>query len=675
MTEAVRDERPARRSGSWRPLVLVGAIGLVVAAVAAGAGGATTPYAIGDPGAVVRWSLPLVRLVHDVAASATVGLLVLAGFLVPETTRTDHRVRAARLAAGTAGVWAAAGAALVILVFSDISGLAVSDPDYGPNLSALVWDLDTTRAQLLSTVVVAAVALGALLVSSKTAIAWLGILSVVAVLPLALAGHAAASRDHMSGVNTLAVHLVAATLWVGGLLALLVMRKELGRHLPVTVARYSVLAGWSYAALLASGVLAAWLGLASVADVVSAYGALIAVKVLALVALGVLGWQQRRIVVARLRERVDSGASTGRPFVRLAVTELVLMGVALGAAVALARTPSPSSDALAPPTSMVYELSGYADPGPVTSNTWWSAWQVDWLWLAVAVVMVGTYLRWYLRLRRRGDAWPVHRPIIWTLGWAVFVYATSGAPGVYGRVLFSGHMVMHMTVAMLVPLLLVPAAPVTLALRALPARPDKTLGPREVLLAVVHSRYLRVVANPVVAAGIFFFSLAIFYFSPLFELALRTHTGHLLMTTHFLMAGYLFVWALVGTDPGPRRWPPLILLVILFATISFHAFFGVVLTGSNTLLAPGFFEVIDLPWVADPVADQRTGGAIAWGVGEAPTLALALMVAVQWLRSDRLETSRLDRQADRDGDAELAAYNAQLARWAEQAQRARGGRA
>ena len=113
-------------------------------------------------------------------------------------------------------------------------------------------------------------------------------------------------------------------------------------------------------------------------------------------------------------------------------------------------------------------------------------------------------------------------------------------------------MVMHMIVAMLVPLLLVPAAPLTLALRALPSRPDKTWGPREVILQVVHSRYLGALANPVVAAALFFFSLAIFYYSPLFELALRTHTGHVAMMVHFLLSGYLFVWVLIGIDPGPQ---------------------------------------------------------------------------------------------------------------------------
>jgi cytochrome c oxidase assembly factor CtaG len=246
------------------------------------------------------------------------------------------------------------------------------------------------------------------------------------------------------------------------------------------------------------------------------------------------------------------------------------------------------------------------------------------------------------------------------------VWATCGAPGVYGRVLFSVHMLMHMTVSMAVPILLVLAAPVTLALRTLTPRQDNTLGPRELLLGLVHSRYLAVIGNPLVAAAIFFGSLVIFYFSPLFEFALRTHTGHVLMTTHFLLAGYLFVWVLVGIDPGPKRWPPSLRLIILFITVSFHAFFGVALTTGTTLLAPTFYQGLHLPWAVDLLADQRNGGAVAWGVGELPTLILAMLVTLAWVRSDTAETKRLDRQADRDDDADLKAYNAHLAAISEQ---------
>ena len=251
------------------------------------------------------------------------------------------------------------------------------------------------------------------------------------------------------------------------------------------------------------------------------------------------------------------------------------------------------------------------------------------------------------------------------LAWLTFIWSVSGAPGVYGRVSFSWHMTSHMTIAMIVPILLVLAAPITLIARVEPHRKDGTYGPREIVLGLVHSKYVAFWANPIVAGINFVFELIIFYYSPLFELALTTHTGHVLMIVHFLLAGYLFAMVLVGVDPGPRKWAPALRLVVLFATMSFHAFFGVAIQSSNTLLAPGFFSIVNIPWIPDPLLDQRHGGAIAWGIGDVPSLLLAMLLVLAWVRSDDAEARRHDRQADRDHDADLTAYNARLASIAE----------
>jgi putative copper resistance protein D len=361
-------------------------------------------------------------------------------------------------------------------------------------------------------------------------------------------------------------------------------------------------------------------------------------------------------------DRIDKDPLAGRLFGRLALIEVVIMGAAFALGSALSRSAPPVPKTPLANPDPTYALTGFGAPaGPLSGIDWLTAWRIDWLWLTVSLLAVVLYLLGVRRMRARGDGWPVMRAIGWVLGWAIFVWATSGAPGVFGPVLFSVHMLMHMTVSMSAPILMVLAAPVTLALRTLTPRRDNTLGPRELLLGLVHSRYLAVIGNPIVAAAIFFGSLVVFYFSPLFELALRTHTGHVLMTLHFLLAGYLFAWVMVGIDPGPRRWPPLLRLVILFATVSFHAFFGVALTTGTTLLAPSFYQGLHLPWAVDLLADQRNGGAVAWGVGELPTLVLALLVTLAWVRSDDAESKRLDRQADRDDDAELKAYNAHLA--------------
>lgn len=646
---------PPAGSPARLPVAVLALAALAVLPLAAAVGQAAAREVIGDPGAVSRWGVLYARTLHDVCAAATVGLLLHAAFLVPETTRTHRRVTATRLAGIAAALWTVAGAAGVLLGMAVLSGTPLTDPTFGQQLATFGWSLEPIRVGIISTALAAVVSVGALLTRGRTAMAWLCALSVVALLPLALGGHAAGAADHATAVNALAVHIVAVTIWVGGLLALAALRPMLGRDLAPTAERFSTLAGWCYVAVALSGVQSGVIRVGTWGDLGTRYGVLVIVKAAALVVLGAAGWWHRRSLLPRLRSEGSLA-----PFVRLVVAELAVMGVAIGTAVALARSAPPVPDSPAEDTSHVYQLTGYPAPAALTTGSWFETWTTDWLWLAVAVVAIGLYLAGVVRLRRRGDAWPVHRSLLWVLGWLVFLYAVCGAPGVYGRVLFSMHMVMHMVVAMVVPLLLVPGAPILLALRALRARRDKTWGPREVLLMTVHSRVFRVLANPVLAAALFFFSLAVFYYSPLFELALRTHTGHVLMLLHFLLTGYLFVWVLVGVDPGPRRWPPLMLLVVLFATMSFHAFFGVVMTGSTALLAPRFFSALDLSWMSDALGDQHRAGAIAWGIGEAPTLALTLMVAVAWVRSDRAETRRLDRQADRDGDAELAAYNAHL---------------
>ena len=641
------------------PVAVVAVSGLAVALVAASLAGVLSPLVLDDPGPLVRWALPLVRVVSDLSAAATLGLLVLAAFLVPERRSTERRVQAARLAAVTGVLWFAAAGLGVFLTFASLAGLRLGDPELGRQFLTFVWSLEVTRVLSISTGVALVVTLGALLARTRTAYAWLAAAALAGIVIVALTGHSAGSASHEAAVNSLAIHLLGVTVWVGGLLAIALMQPRIGGDLSATVSRYSVLAGVSYAAVALTGLQQAVIRLGSVSGIASAYGAMVVAKAVILVVLGLLGWQQRRRVIATI-------STDGSGFARLVLVELGLMAAAFGLGAVLGRTPPPVPDAELSP-SAVLSLTGFPDPGPMTVSDWVTAWRPNWLMLAIAVVAVGLYAAGVTRLGRRGDAWPVHRTILWFLGWLAFAWATSGAPDIWGRVQFSVHMVMHMVVAMIVPLLLVPAAPLTLALRALPSRRDRTWGPREVILQVVHSRAMQVLANPVVAAVLFFGSLAAFYWSPLFELALTTHTGHLLMLAHFFLTGYLFTWVLIGIDPGPPKWSPAFLLFILFATITFHAFFGVALTGTQFVLAPGFFEQVNLPWGPDALADQQRAGEIAWGFGEAPTLILAILVARQWFTRDRQETVRLDRQADRDDDAALRAYNARLQQLGDQA--------
>ena len=99
-----------------------------------------------------------------------------------------------------------------------------------------------------------------------------------------------------------------------------------------------------------------------------------------------------------------------------------------------------------------------------------------------------------------------------------------------------------------------------------------------------------------------------------------------------------------------------------------HQLKKTVVTG---LFVAEWFGSMGRTWGELPLADQYTGGGVAWSIGEIPTLILAITVAIQWSRSDERLQRRADRQADRTNDAELEQYNAQLQALADRDARAR----
>jgi putative copper resistance protein D len=158
--------------------------------------------------------------------------------------------------------------------------------------------------------------------------------------------------------------------------------------------------------------------------------------------------------------------------------------------------------------------------------------------------------------------------------------------------------------------------------------------------------------------------LVIFYFTPLFAWATRDHLGHEWMIVHFLITGYLFVQAVIGVDPGPTKLQPLLKLMLLIGTLAFHAFFGLSLMSGEGLLLADWYGAMGRTWGESPIADQQTGGAIAWGIGEIPAAVLTIIVSIQWFRSDARDAKRLDRASDRAGNKDVDDYNEMLAKLA-----------
>ncbi|MFD2353660.1 cytochrome c oxidase assembly protein [Nonomuraea ferruginea] len=290
----------------------------------------------------------------------------------------------------------------------------------------------------------------------------------------------------------------------------------------------------------------------------------------------------------------------------------MLMLATIGLAVALSRTPPPP---VSLPADRAFDLLGHPVPPPISAANILSLWWFDLFFALLAAVLAGLYGAGVVRMRRRGDAWPWGRTASWFAGVAILVFTTQSGVARYAKVMFDVHMIEHMTLAMIVPIFLVLGAPVTLALRALkPAARRGDRGPREWLMAILHSGYARVVTHPGIATAIFIASTYALYFTPLFEAAMEEHLGHILMILHFLVSGCLFFWVVIGVDPGPHQLPYVGRLLLLFVTMPFHAFFGIALMMTGTLIAPGWYEQLDRSWGGPLLQEQQNGGAIAWGV-------------------------------------------------------------
>ncbi|HJR88711.1 MAG TPA: cytochrome c oxidase assembly protein, partial [Aeromicrobium sp.] len=314
-------------------------------------------------------------------------------------------------------------------------------------------------------------------------------------------------------------------------------------------------------------------------------------------------------------------------------------------------------------------LGGPVPPAPTVGRLLWG-WEPTGVALAVVLFGATLYLAGLWALRRRGDHWPAGRAIAWFAGLAVVAWAGIGGLSQYAHVLFSAHMGSHMMLGMVAPILLVLGAPITLALRTLPGpRQPGEVSPRALLMSVLHSPFVRLLTHPLVGPTLFIGSLFVLYFTHLFGFLMTSHWGHGAMQLHFLAVGALYYYVIIGVDPSPRMLPPIVRFAILMFTIPFHAFFSVAVMSARTVIAGPYWSVLDRPYRNDLLADQYLGGGISWAMGEVPLLLVFGALFVQWIRSDVREARRRDRAADRDGDAELEAYNARLRALADKGKR------
>ncbi|GAA1318823.1 cytochrome c oxidase assembly protein [Pseudonocardia xinjiangensis] len=224
------------------------------------------------------------------------------------------------------------------------------------------------------------------------------------------------------------------------------------------------------------------------------------------------------------------------------------------------------------------------------------------------------------RAGRRGRQWPVGRTVLFLIGVAVATAPLAGPLADRAATDFRFHMVGHVLSGMAAPLLIVSAAPVTLALRALPAEWARTLT------RLLRSRPFVVLTHPVVAATLSVGGLYVLYRTGLYEASMQQPLLHLVVHAHVLLAGLLVTFSLVGPDPAPHR-----------AGLAVRAAVLVLAVAAHNVLAKLVYA--DPP--AGVAADQAmTAAQVMYYAGAPIEIALFVLLGREWLARDGRERSR-----------------------------------
>ena len=503
------------------------------------------------------------------------------------------------------------------------------------NIQILVtygWDIATSRAYLFMAMISLFIAVFSLSPKRSTPIAT-SFFSLIALTLPAANSHAGGVESHQWAVLSGSIHGFSVSLWIASLIALALTQDKL-----FAFPNFQKLVNFAFWALLFSGLISSSIRLNDFSELLTTlYGQLLTLKlILFLFALSLTKFARKNI----------SNTSY------LLWIEITMLTFIFSIASVLSSTDYPK---VSPPAfSLIESVTGYPEPPAYELTFALTTFEIEPTILLVGIFAIALYLKGVRTLTLRGDSWPINRTILWISGVVLAVYVTNSYLGRYALVLFSVHMVVHMILAMTVPILLPLAAPITLALRALPATTKSTITLREAIGLFLASRFSKIVTHPVIAFLLFATSTWMLYFSPLLTSLMASHLGHLFMDLHFILVGYVFFWTIIGKDPNHYKVSDPIRLGLVFLAAVFHGFFGFIVSSAENPLGGGWFFQVAPAWLADPVADQQLGGAIAWGFGEIPTVIVLIILLYQWAKRDEKVAKRFT-QADTD------AYNEYLA--------------
>lgn len=588
-------------------------------------------------------------------AFATIGTLLAASLFVTNNdgALTANGLKIKKSATLLASLWFLSAFLAVIFKVSQILDVPFVEAFDGATLNSYLTQTDLGQAMFIQLIGLALVAIALPFFKRALPLIILLGIALISLVSTIFQSHAAASGSHALAIGALVTHVIALSLWVGGLFGVLYIPLE---ERTTALYRFSQVALWAAIAVVVSGVATSWTRLNDKSAWGTQYSYVVIAKVVLTVALLAMGYANRKALESKDQLRLQE-------LLRLIGVEAMVMASVVFMGSWLSQIQPPIGDVTQ--LSAAELLVGQKTPPPPSLINILKLYNPDALMIALLITAVALYIKGVAVLKARGDAWPIGRTIAFATGIALIDFATSGGLGVYAVFSFEYHMIAHMLLGMIAPIGLVLGAPITLALRTLPqSRDGKERGVRALALTLLHSKYSVILTNPITALALFDGSLFVLYFTDLFGFLMQNHAGHILMNIHFILVGFLFFNVIIGIDPSPRKYPHIIRIVILFGAMSLHAFFSIALMSTSTLIDGGYYASLRTPWVTDLLSDQNSGGSVGWAMGEVPIILALIATFILWNREDKREAVRIDRNEARlaamGEPDELAQYNAYL---------------
>jgi cytochrome c oxidase assembly factor CtaG len=284
--------------------------------------------------------------------------------------------------------------------------------------------------------------------------------------------------------------------------------------------------------------------------------------------------------------------------------------------------------------------SGYHGPPELTFARAFSSWQLD-PWSLAAIVALGVlYLAGVIRLRRRGEPWPVGRIVAFCgLGLGFGVIATMSSVGVYQPVLFYMRSVQTILLLLVVPLFLALGRPLSLIVAVVPR-----VGPW--LASAIRSRTARVITFPVITTFVLVLTPFLIYFTPWYAAGFTSALVGQLTQVALMLPGFVFFWTLLRVDPVPKAYPYVVALWITAAEVIGDAVLGLAVVADTSLIAGPYYHALARPWGPSLATTQVLGGGVLWIVGDIVGLPFLAAQLIQMMREDEVEAQLIDAELD-----------------------------